>query len=463
MRKGLKLTSLIVAASVALGFGVVASAAEEIPAPQNSKTVNANDDGTYDVSLSVVGSVDTQVSTESVSSDVVLIADRSGSMDDTDSGDITRWESLKNAVDVLTEKVLPENTNNKVAVVTFDSNSEVQTFGDSNWTSSAEDVVNIFSTKQPQGLTYAAPAIKEASNLLANARKDTAKYVIFLSDGYPFDEDKSITASNELKAAYPDAAFYVVGIPNCDEDFLKELSGDENNYFFAQDAEELAKVFDGIATTITNSYKNVVIKDALSEYAEYANTDENGNPIFKLEVLDESGNPVTENIPELVYDAETKTVSLDLGSEQVPDKWTYTVTYTVKPSELANTTYAESGYNAVGDENTDADGNATSAGKDGFVISTGSLDFTYRDTDYTVTFANPVLQVEQKEEPSEEPSEKEPSKEEPSKEQPSTEGKAANNVPQTGSTENTAAVLAVLLVSAVAFASVKAFGSKKVK
>lgn len=476
MKKGLKIASLVMAMSLALSCSIAVSAEEavqEAPVPKNSKTVKANDDGTYDVALSFEGKVNTEKSTSSA--DVVLIADRSGSMNnDTISSNPnieTRWDALKNAVDVLSDKILMDGKENNMSVVIFDNEAEGIKFNDSYWTNSLDEFKNTFDSIEYPVLgdrTNAVKGFEKAIEVLETSHANSKKYVIFLSDGYPNIfamstskvEELTLEQAEKLKTAYPDAVVYSIGIPDCDEDFMKEVSANDDNYFYAEDSDELAKVFDSIADVITKAYSNVVISDSLSEYAEYVNYDENGKPIFDVEIRDANGDIVDNAAYDLTYNEETKTVSLNLGTEQIPDKWTYKLFYKVKPNAYADEFFAKNGYDAVGDANTDADGNATSSGKDGFKISDGKIEFTYRDTDYSSKFASPVFQVEEKAKPSEPESSKvEPSKPEPSK----SEGKPANNVPQTGSAQNTTFMLAVLAASAAVVISAKALKAKKSK
>lgn len=491
MKKGLKIASLVLALSMALSCGIVASAEEtsqEVPAPKNSKTVKANGDGTYDVSLSFEGKVSTERSAGVA--DVVLVADRSPSMKSSN-----KWNSLKKAVNVLTDKILPENTDNKMSVVMFETKVEKIDFDGSYWTNSADSIKTAFENNAPNhGYTNSPVALEYAEELLATARDNSKKYVIFLSDGkpeLPIEPSSSVTeraiaTAEKLRTDYPNATVYSVGVPGCVEDFMKKIPASDDNYFYADNADELAKVFDNIAEIITKAYSNVVISDSLSDYAEYVNYDENGEPIFNVEVRDANGDIVDNADYNVVYDAETKTVSINLGTEQIPDKWSYKLSYTVKPNAYADEFFAKNGYDAVGDENTDADDNATSAGKDGFKISDGKISFTYRDEDYSVDFANPVFQVEEKQESSEsseisepsepsesseessEPSKVESSNTESSKTEPSQvesskqEGKPANDVPQTGNAQNVVFILMAFAASA-AIISVKAFKSKKSK
>lgn len=479
MKKGLKIASLALALSMVLSCGIVASAEEtsqEVPAPKNSKTVKANGDGTYDVSLSFEGKVSTE--TSAGVADVVLVADRSPSMKSSN-----KWNSLKNAVNVLTDKILPENTDNKMSVVMFETKVEKIDFDGSYWTNSADSIKTAFENNAPNhGYTNSPVALEYAEELLATARDNSKKYVIFLSDGKPelpiepstSVTERAIATAEKLRTDYPNATVYSVGVPGCVEDFMKKIPASDDNYFYADNADELAKVFDNIAEIITKAYSNVVISDSLSDYAEYVNYNENGEPIFDVEVRDANGDIVDNASYDVAYDAETKTVSLDLGTEQIPDKWSYKLSYTVKPNAYADEFFAKNGYDAVGDENTDADDNATSSGKDGFKISDGKISFTYRDEDYIVDFANPVFQVEEKQESSEsseessEPSKVESSNTESSKTEPSQvesskqEGKPANDVPKTGNEQNVVFILMAFAASA-AIISVKAFKSKKSK
>lgn len=472
MKKGLKIASLALALSMALSCGMVASAeetAQETPTPENSKTVKANDDGTYDVSLSFEGKVSTETNTKYVTSDVVIVADRSPSMEDNN-----KWDSLKQAVNILTDKILPDGTDNKISVVMFETKVEKIDFGGSYWTDSADAVKTAFENNAPNlGWTNSPVALEYAAELLGTARDNSKQYVIFLSDGLPelYDESssvvkqKAIAQAEKLRTDYPEVTVYSVGVPGCNEDFMKQISANDDNYFYAEDADELSTVFDGIADVITKAYSNVVVSDTLSEYAEYVNYDENGQPIFDVEVRDANGDIVDNVAYDLAYDAETKKISLNLGTEQIPNKWTYKLSYKVKPNAYADEFFAKNGYDAIGDENTDAEGNITSSGKEGFKISTGNISFTYRDVDYVAEFANPVFQIEEKEEPSEpsEPSKEELSKSEPSQvESSKQEGKPADNVPQTGNAQNAAFIFVAFAASAIII-SLKAIKTKKSK
>lgn len=477
MKKGLKITSLALVMSMALGCGIVASAdegTEEVPAPAMSKTVKANEDGSYDVEISVKGSVSTETSVKYTQSDVVIIADHSGSMDSyttSSNSDIrTRWDSLENAVGILADKVLAENTNNRMAFVSFDNYASIMKFGEEYWTSSADEIKGVFDKiSYPSGGTYVAEGFDAANDILQTAYDTSAKYVIFLSDGAAFDASESIALSNTLQTTYG-TKVYSVGIPYCDEDFMKDMASSEEDYFYAEDADELAKVFDGIADVVNSGYSNVTISDTLSEYVGYleCNT-ESGNPAIHITGYDAEGNALDEVAYDIDYDTENGKVIISFGEDMIPDQYTYKISYKIKPTEYAEAVYEQNGYNAIGDENTDAEGNTTSSGKDGFAIGESVVSYTYREANYSSNFATPVIQVVEKEESSEESSEpstpvSEPdSKPESSQPESSvSEGKTGKDAPATGSTQNIIFILAGLAaVSAVI--SIKAFKTKKSK
>lgn len=489
MKKNLKLTSAALALSMLFSVNAVATASatdtskDDVPAPKNSKAVRANEDGTYDVAVSFEGNVDTEVSTTVYASDVVLIADRSGSM----SG--SRWESLKDAVDVLTSKMLPENSDNLVSVITFESDTNIEKFGESYWTNSATEISNMLEDRAPNyGGTYCADAIEAASTVLEDGRDGVSKYVIFLSDGDPFDWTDSVVAAEQLRANHTDTTLYTVGIPDCNESFMKEVAGDESKYFFAADAEQLASVFEGIATEIKSGYKNVVLTDKISEFVEFANVDEDGKPVINLEVFDENGNLVEDTDKSVVFDEATNTITLALGEEMIPDQWKYTVTYTVKPTQNAVDTFWKSGYANVGDANTDLEGNNTSSGKDGFSVGSAVLSFNYRDTDYSANLPMPVAQVDETPLPTEAPTEATEATEATSATNPTsqptnatsaTSATSATNAtnatnatsatsasttsgkaPATGSSANTVILLAMLMLSSAGVLAFKKHSAK---
>ena len=191
---------------------------------------------------------------------------------------------------------------------------------------------------------------------------------------------------------------------------------------------------------LNHSFSDLVIKDDLSKYVDLYGLTEAGSSASdimttakakvtmtvpdpdhpdatpRVITLYENGAPATaENakftkadgtkatiIKELLYDAETKTVSAIFDPEYQPaGDVTYTLSFDVKATDTAYTTYATSGYDSVGDKDTDFLGtdpaNATSVDKAGF-HSNDPAKALYKDNneEKNLVYKHPVIQVSAK-------------------------------------------------------------------
>lgn len=299
----------------------------------------------------------------------------------------------------------------------------------------------------PGGATNTADGfIKAESTLDKDKRTNAIKYVVFFTDGVPttsnpFDNtvaNNTLETAKQLKGA--NVGVYSVGIfsgantsvtscnrrsdetckanvfmnavssnyPNYgsvawDNSSGVTLSGGSNKGYYktASTASELSKVFEDIQQTITttNGYTGVTIQDTLSEYAEFADA----KPAETAKVVTNDGANVTAGW-NINVSGKTITAS-PKSTEPLPNGVTYTLQFDIKPTQKAYDDYAASkndgkdGYNGViGSADSDAAGNATSAGKPGFYTN-GSACLAYSgdgethdcsDTPYT---EHPVDQV----------------------------------------------------------------------
>lgn len=439
MKKGRKILALLAAVVMTSAFSAVSVSAEEgaqAPAPMTSKQVFDKGDGTFDVSVTVEGRVDTDTEISvGNASDIVLVVDRSGSMD----GEY--WTELVNAIDVFTDEVLEYGTTNRVALVSYATFAEVSVFDGSTWTSSKDDVMNAMAQMEPWGLTNVADAIDAAADQLADSSAASKNVVVF-SDGYPDSENQATQSMAALKSAFPEAEVYSVGVSGCDEDFMKSLVADEANYFYAENADELSALFGDIAVSINKAYSNVVVTETINEYADVIGEVSFGQydiATGRSSAWLTTSTPLAET-PE--YNAETKTFTWNVNDgQELASGTAYVMTYTVKASDAAIAEYGKTGYPSVGDENTDADSeNITSSGKKGFDFSDGVMSFNYGDvSDVTAELANPVIQVPK--------------------------GTEAPTSPKTGTDFASAAsagqMALILLVPAAAFVAVKAVRKAK--
>ncbi len=115
--------------------------------------------------------------------DIVIVADKSGSMND-DGRDTNSQNAVKElAGKLLTEQNegLPENQQIRMAVVTFNTNAQLQ----QKFTTDAQQITSAMSENpDPVGGTNWEAALAQA-NKLSSGRQGVKKYIIFLSDGDP--------------------------------------------------------------------------------------------------------------------------------------------------------------------------------------------------------------------------------------------------------------------------------------
>ena len=362
--------------------------------------------------------------------------------------------AVRNAVNKLSGN---ENVDARFAIVSFDTLAGTN----STWTASASNlrypskVANYSGkyldwdywngyheeTRSAGGTNYQA-GLTEASKLLANARSDATKIVVFLSDGNPtfytdtsgyvdgngdsYDSKALANAKTVLGTMTNMQFFYTVGIGSSEQyAHLKELrdgvaAGITTNNFDGTNANALQNAFDTIiqdATTMLCS--NVTVTDTLSEYAELANADEtpvitikneNGTPV---KTLKKAGGTTTTNISECITaqiiteNNQTKIQMQTVEDYKLEAGYTYYVTVKIKPTDAAYAYYQEHGsYPNTGDANTDeylgkdkkpgkdTRNYGTSSGQNGFYSNTlAQVNYTYDGSTKTEDYKHPVIQV----------------------------------------------------------------------
>ena len=230
----------------------------DVSSLSHEKYITKNTDGTYDLTLSVAGA--TGSSTKKKEIDVLLIVDKSGSMQDTlaggnnDNYSKSRWKASRDAIQTLIDNfnANKDKLDVKYSIVTF---SGSKGNGDSTWNdakvnqewaySNEFTVSNSDSWGQgsgvldfaPKGGTNYAAGFREGKSQLKTARSTAQKVVIFLSDGEPTyyynSEGMTVGAGN---ADADDATHYGDPTSNpgsCSRAAYTEASGITNaNYFY---------------------------------------------------------------------------------------------------------------------------------------------------------------------------------------------------------------------------------------
>ena len=375
---------------------------DDLGEPIHSKYIEYNrNTGDYTLNLDILGGQG-----EAKGVDVLFVIDTSGSMG---SG----WGNnnlLPEVKDLLTDtggiidQIFAADGNvNSVAYVSFAGMDETQSSG---WyqEGTAGALKQRINSLRATGGTNWTYAMQRAERVLEQrANNDNEKVVIFLSDGEPTYSinDRGYEygwGSSTSKDYYTEAISEVTG-----SDYLQQAqiysvyltkgtkSGMET---FADgtgatliDGTDLAKALEDILKIIIPTYQNVVIKDTLSEYVDFVDeeitvtaTSADGTETT-LEPEDYTARITGDNIEVQLLNGD----SLQAGT-------TYTVSFKVKPNELANEEYAEEGYLHEGDPGT----GTTSAGQQGFYSNKeGSAVVTYEVNGEpgSADYQRPVVQV----------------------------------------------------------------------
>ena len=208
--------------------------------------------------------VDTSLMTNNNYTDIIFVLDISGSM----SGE--KLDRVKSDSKELVSSLL-SNKNNRVALITFDSSSQIV----SELTNDEELLTNEIDNLQDTGSTNYYQALVNVDSILQDYQKESDRemVVLFLTDGYPNeDTPNQIGQFQYLKQAYPyitiNGIQYEMG--NTILSPIKEIS---DNQFIA-DMETLNNVlFDASVVPVT--------------YDEYQIIDYINNENFTLENVDD--------------------------------------------------------------------------------------------------------------------------------------------------------------------------------
>lgn len=423
------------------------SPADSLGEPAHRKYIEDNGDGTYRLSLDVTGKTMMQTEAEQRPVDVILVVDKSSSMKDpiSDGDTRTRLFVMQDLVKKMATELLPAGTQNRMSIVTFSgsntagsSDNSVQTgrhYADANpgeWTTSEASIKNTIDNIAPSGGTNWEAGLYEANKLISSRREDALTFVVFLSDGNPtFRYTKSDwsevswwgqtisgagytqgTGTNDPKSNnYNHALIEAQKIPNdvkffsvsiggdADkmQDFASDLkkNGKEATYYNGKDADSLKNAFDNIIDTITTSgYTNVTISDTLSEYAEFVEVGTDGTGIT---VTRTNKDGTIETVPnsdyELTVNPDTKQVSIR-WLKMLEDSVTYTISFTIKPSQKASGAYIQNGGAYPGDIVGEADTGDT-AGEPGFYSNTtATLTYNGDGKDQEIEYSKPVIQIQ---------------------------------------------------------------------
>lgn len=351
--------------------------------------------------------------------DVLFVIDTSGSMGYGYNYNnlLPTVKSLLTGTNGIVDKIFAKNGNvNSVAMVSFSNKKKTTT---TKWYSTSDketfkEKVNALKADGGTNWTYAMVKAQELMSQKTNSGNE--KVVVFLSDGEPtytckYEDNEWVQEGNgsdtkdtyyedaaaQVKGSLSTAKMYSVYLTSDTKDGMKKFSDEVNkkvNNSELVDGTNLDSALTTILNKVIPTYKNVTITDQLSEYVDFVESD----PVITVTKKTASGqiSPMASSEYTASVNKETKTITVQLlNNESLEDGATYTVSFKVKPSDLANTTYAERGYLHTGDPNT----GSTSAGQAGFYsnIDAGTklqyqIDGT-TDPIQTASYSKPVVQV----------------------------------------------------------------------
>ncbi len=376
-----------VAASVALALGIglatpCTAQAIDLAAPEHSKTISSNDDGTYTLSLDVTGRKGSQSETVTQKTDIVLVMDTSGSMDfrmdkdkDARPGE-SRLDYAKTAANDLVNSVVKDgNDDVRVAVVSFSNDAQTVV----GYTSDKGELRRGIDALGADDGTNWEAGLAAANGL--TARDGAKKYVVFLSDGEPtyryetveywlfgwhtktvvagsgryYEQANFDHAVAEAKKR-GNATLFSVAVGSTQKvsermsSFQKEATGSTDGCYSATTPEALKQAFASITQTITQSaqYTNVTMTDVLTDYVNFVGKDGN----VRVSARDAEGNEVSLSPSdyEVSVDAATKRATLRFRQGQngqagfvLGEDVTYTLSFDVELTQAAYNAAAAAG------------------------------------------------------------------------------------------------------------------------
>ena len=414
--------------------GSVRTSDNSLGAPEHNKRIKYNEkDKDYTLTLDVTGKRGKKAGV-----DVLLVIDKSGSMGlndngRTDSNYFNLMPTLKKTVPTLVDTILPDSDSvNRVAAISFSSDdytgNDISTdWVDYNGKSGFNRKIEGLGTK---GGTNWQLAMRNADKKLKpRAESQNKKVVVFLSDGeptyryekrsyYPYEEyetggGQSYSSANLTNAVdevagsdyLKDAEIYSVYLTSQTSTRMTEFANKltaKNINAHAKDGTNMASALQEIINQIVApAYQNVVIEDTLSEYVQFHDFDQERKPVITVKKTTADGGTTTLSQSDytLNYNSLTKKISVSLlHGEALEEGATYSISFDVEPTDAATNYFIEHGeYPHIGDEGTDADGNYTSSGKEGF-YSNSTATVKYKENkeslQQTAAYAMPVVQVE---------------------------------------------------------------------
>lgn len=266
--------------------------------------------------------------------DTVLVIDRSGSMDG------SRFKNAKNAAKEFSTKIISDNLNNRVSIVSFGDEGRV----DLGLTNDLKTINRAIDNLRASGNTNIYEGLLKANSVLSIANRDSVKSIVLLSDGianrpskilsyFPLRWDLEyptrIAIDEAGKSKKNNYLLFTVGLFSGMSNPDKETAvntltsiANKGNYYDSPSEDKLTEIYLKIANLINFAAKEVVVTDVLSKTVR-ENFDLNLGS-FKLDGVSIQLDGAENRI---LFDAKTGTISWNLGTIGEESK---TLTYVIK-------------------------------------------------------------------------------------------------------------------------------------
>lgn len=407
------------------------------------KYVTPNDDGTYDLTLTVSGAAGSINNPQKM--DVLFIFDRSNSMDDYNRIGTVK-QAAKDFVDAIHGN---EAIDARYSIVTFSSysnydggeQSDAQVhLGWTEWKQTgsswypSDNISDSIDEISLRGGTNYEAGIYYGISQLNNARPNAQKVVIFLTDGKPTyhigggngsddDDGENIAAAVDRIRSMTADAFYAIGVgnsfnnPNSQEvknldSLCNAVNASQTGRYTAGDSESesaLKEIFEEIASDSTSLLcTDVTISDTLTSYVEMVSRNGTGtvsDDDLYIEVLNGDDQTIKFGYGSVTLDEATIRASYDTAMKRIvldfPDDYqlaagyTYKVTAKIQATEEAYEYYRANGGRYI---DTGAPGTGeTSADQGGIPTnSVANVTYTYNGVEGSSIYPVPVIQLDPK-------------------------------------------------------------------
>ncbi len=197
--------------------------------------------------------------------DVALVIDRSGSMDDEGQNPPEPLNTVRLAAIQFAQSMTGTD---RASLVSFANDATIDSGLTDDFARIAQDIDQVsILTGEIQNTNLADGILKAFTVLSSSGSQNDRKAMVVLTDGVatrPLDDsdpDYPENFARDIARAATDSGIemYVIGLgKNVNEEFLQEIAGVAENYYGAGAKEELAGIYDDIATSICSKRPAVV-------------------------------------------------------------------------------------------------------------------------------------------------------------------------------------------------------------